>query len=78
MDWAEVAYDVVVLIQPLGDLCGILYCLFLICFRWEQVRRKYGSLDLLFWQNYVMSVFSIGSSIVALAAWVVLDQIAAD
>jgi multisubunit Na+/H+ antiporter MnhB subunit len=36
-------------VSPLGRLIGILVCLYYIIFRWDQVRRRYGRLDLLYW-----------------------------
>lgn len=36
-------------VTPIGRFFGSLFCLYLIAFRWLNVRAKYGMLDLHYW-----------------------------
>ena len=35
--------------SALGSLCGVLYCLYCVCFRWSQIQRDYGRISLTWW-----------------------------
>ena len=59
-------------IVDLGSICGCLYCLYFVCFRWPALIDTYGHFDLYFWVNCVVSVSGIVGSLLAvtyLAIW---------
>ena len=49
--------------------CGYFYVLYCITFRWQFIRNKYGTLDLLFWVQAVMIVFWLIAAALIFAIW---------
>lgn len=59
------------MVQLIGVLCGELFCLYMVVFRWPRVERKYGRIDLLFWVQAVVLSFWFLAYLAEVGMWVV-------
>jgi hypothetical protein len=63
----------VIIILHLGSICGCLYCLYFVCFRWTALVQIYGHFDLAFWVNCIVTTFGIVALVVAATYLVIWD-----
>ena len=60
------------LLVAAGEILAALYCLYSITFRWNAVKAKYGTLDLMFWAQFVVWAGWLVSALVVIAVWIYL------